>query len=408
VNRTISRNLDEIRDGALPPARPDGPVRMLFLSTQTHGLKSWGRELERATANRDDVDAVHIRLEATPWMRRLARHVRPLHSWDFHIYRNLMIWRRVMRPWFRRRLPLDRFDVVHCLTHILGAAAADAVGSGGPGGPALALALDSTAVCNTRDLPYESSSPQYGMLVRYERSVFAKSALINCMSEWARRSIIDDYGITDPGRTVACPMGTEIPARWKDYDAPHEPGRPVRLVMVGNPWGRKGGPRLLRWHQEHWKDRAELHIVCKDAPLGNAPEGVVWHPFVERDTLIGELLPSMDVFVLPTHRDQGSWVIAEAASVGLPSVGTRMAGIPDVLVHGRTGYLCGVDDEGDFIDRVSELIADRALRERMGRAARAFAVEKLDRDRVHKVAIDRLVEIAHDRRALAPGLARAA
>ncbi len=405
MNRIISRNLDEIRDDTLPPREGDGRVRMLFLSTQTHGLKSWSHELERATAGRDDVDAVHIRLEATPLMKTLARRAAFLHSWDFHIWRNKIVWAHAMRPWFRDRLPLDRFDVVHCLTHILGAAPMEAIDAMGADAPALAVALDSTTICNSRDLPYENSSPQHGMLKAFEREIFAKSSLVNCMSEWARRSIIEDYGIADPGRSVACPMGTQIPETWKDYDAPREPDRPVRLVMVGNPWGRKGGPRLLRWHQEHWKDTAELHVVCKDAPLEDAPKNVVWHPFVERDTLIGELLPSMDVFVLPTHRDQGSWVIAEAASVGLPSVGTRMAGIPDVCVHGQTGYLCGAEDEGDFVDRISELIADADLRERMGRAARAFAVEKLDRDRVHKAAIDRLVEIGRERRG---GVARAA
>ncbi len=408
MNRIISRNLDEIGDKTLPPARAEGPVRMLFLSTQTHGLKSWAHELERATDGRDDVDAVHVRLEATPTMRALARRAAFLESWDFHTVRNKMIWKLTMRPWFRGALPVGRFDVVHCLTHMLGAAASEAIGAMGRGGPALAVALDSTAICNTRDLPYESSSPQYGMLVKYERELFAQSALVNCMSEWARRSIVEDYGITDPGRSIACPMGTVIPETWKDYDAPSESGRPVRLIMIGNPWGRKGGPRLLRWHQEHWAGKAELHIVCKDAPLENAPKNVVWHPFVERETLIGELLPSMDVFVLPTHRDQGSWVIAEAASVGLPSVGTRMAGIPDVVKHGETGYLCGVDDEGDFVDRISELIADAGLRERMGRAARRFAVESLDRDTVHKRAIDRMVEIGLDRRGEAGVRARAA
>ena len=55
--------------------------------------------------------------------------------------------------------------------------------------------------------------------VAFEREIFARSALVNCMSEWARRSIIEDYGIADAGRSVACPMGTQIPGNWKDYDA---------------------------------------------------------------------------------------------------------------------------------------------------------------------------------------------
>ncbi len=64
------------------------------------------------------------------------------------------------------------------------------------------------------------------------------------------------------------------------------------------------------------------------------------------------------------------YVIAEAMSCSRPLVATRVGGIPELVEDSRTGFLVDRGDVRAIADRILELVADRELRERMGRAGR--------------------------------------
>lgn len=72
--------------------------------------------------------------------------------------------------------------------------------------------------------------------------------------------------------------------------------------------------------------------------------------------------------------------ILEAGASGLPVISTRHAGIPDVVIEGRTGFLVDEHDVRGMAEAWSRVIDDPALAGSMGRAARqhvsaAFAIE---------------------------------
>lgn len=63
-------------------------------------------------------------------------------------------------------------------------------------------------------------------------------------------------------------------------------------------------------------------------------------------------------------------VIIEAGLAGVPVVATDVPGVRDVVVHGETGLVIGVDDIAGLKDAAERLIRDESLRSAMGRAAR--------------------------------------
>ena len=63
--------------------------------------------------------------------------------------------------------------------------------------------------------------------------------------------------------------------------------------------------------------------------------------------------------------------VLEAGASGLPSVSTRHAGIPDVIVDGETGFLVDEFDTQGMSRRIRRLLDDPALAARMGAAARS-------------------------------------
>ena len=82
----------------------------------------------------------------------------------------------------------------------------------------------------------------------------------------------------------------------------------------------------------------------------------------------------LDVFVHTGTRETFGQTLQEAHASGLPVVAPARGGPLDLVDHGRTGLLVDPDRPGDLAARMAELVADPALRERMGRAGRA-AVE---------------------------------
>ncbi len=45
-------------------------------------------------------------------------------------------------------------------------------------------------------------------------------------------------------------------------------------------------------------------------------------------------------------------------AVGLPVVATKVGGVPDVVEHGSSGYLCDFGDTRTMADKAAELLTD--------------------------------------------------
>jgi glycosyltransferase involved in cell wall biosynthesis len=70
--------------------------------------------------------------------------------------------------------------------------------------------------------------------------------------------------------------------------------------------------------------------------------------------------------------------IAEAMASGRPVIGTRVGGIPELVDDGETGFLVPRGDVKEMADRILALLADPALRARLGEAGRRKAATRFD------------------------------
>ncbi len=68
-------------------------------------------------------------------------------------------------------------------------------------------------------------------------------------------------------------------------------------------------------------------------------------------------------------------VIAQAMAAGKPVIATPVGGVGEMVQDQETGFLVPVGDVERLADGLLCLLHDSALRERMSKAARAFAVE---------------------------------
>jgi glycosyltransferase involved in cell wall biosynthesis len=84
------------------------------------------------------------------------------------------------------------------------------------------------------------------------------------------------------------------------------------------------------------------------------------------------LLPSADLFVLPSLTEGMPNVVLEASAAGVPVVATAVGGTPEVIAHGRTGYLVPKGDADRLAQAIIELLKDEPRRLQLAQAGREF------------------------------------
>jgi glycosyltransferase involved in cell wall biosynthesis len=130
----------------------------------------------------------------------------------------------------------------------------------------------------------------------------------------------------------------------------------------------------------------ELHDRLRASSEARAlGDRVIWAGF-RRD--VPQVCFASDVVVLCSDNEGTPVSLIEASAAGLPSVSTRVGGVPDVVLDGETGILIERDDEEAFTAAIQRLVIDQPLREAMGAAGRlhvrdTFSLDRLVRDVDH-------------------------
>ena len=211
-----------------------------------------------------------------------------------------------------------------------------------------------------------------------ERSALAGARHIMVTSAATARILVADYNAPRDRITVA-PPGSDRVARARGTS-----GGPIALLSVGALVPRKGHDVLVsalaKVADLDWRltivgpcdrDRATTaRLEAQIDALGLAGR-ITLAGAVTPDRL-AEFYTTADVFVLASRFEGYGMAFAEAASFGLPMIGTATGAIPDMIRPGA-GLLMPPDDIEALATALRRLITDRKLRERLAEAALAAA-----------------------------------
>ena len=81
------------------------------------------------------------------------------------------------------------------------------------------------------------------------------------------------------------------------------------------------------------------------------------------------LFREADIFVQPTFEDCFPLTIVEAMQHGLPVVSTMEGAIPDMVIHGETGFVCEPKNPYQLAKYLKKLLNDNELRQQLGKNA---------------------------------------
>ena len=198
-----------------------------------------------------------------------------------------------------------------------------------------------------------------------ERAAYHAADAVLTMSDFVRRSVIDDYGV-DPGRVHVIGAGPNLDPLPGEPAGP--PGWPPTVLFVGVDFARKGGPTLLEAFQAVRGDVPEARLVIVGPRRAGGPlPGVTWAGRLGHGEMPA-LYASASAFALPTLREPFGMVFLEAMAFGLPCVGTKVEAVPEIIEDGVTGYVVPPGDAAALSVALRSLLRDREAASRMGRA----------------------------------------
>jgi len=112
---------------------------------------------------------------------------------------------------------------------------------------------------------------------------------------------------------------------------------------------------------------------------------------------VAALYQALDLHLQVSGEEGFGRGIIEAGSAGIPSVGTKIGGIPEIIRDGRSGWLIPVDDPTALADEIEKLSADREALEKAGEEARKDATERFSIDAHAKQIMDLYDEVIASR-----------
>jgi glycosyltransferase involved in cell wall biosynthesis len=123
---------------------------------------------------------------------------------------------------------------------------------------------------------------------------------------------------------------------------------------------------------------------------------------------VAALYAASDLCIWPGINEAYGMALLEAQAAGLPVVSCALRGVPDVVVHGRTGLLAPEGDGEALARYARELLSDAPRRAALGRAAAELAGDERGLDAAAaqlKRALDRLDRAAAGCGGTRPGVA---
>lgn len=129
-----------------------------------------------------------------------------------------------------------------------------------------------------------------------------------------------------------------------------ESGIPAKLLLVGDGPDRQNAEDICR----------ELN-TCKDVR------------FLGKQEKVEEVLSIADLFIMPSGSETFGLAALEAMSCSVPVISSNIGGLPELNIHGETGFLCNLGDVEKMSEYAISILKDSKLRQEMSENARKRA-----------------------------------
>jgi len=176
------------------------------------------------------------------------------------------------------------------------------------------------------------------------------------------------------------------------------------VLFVGRMCEEKGVIQLLHALKDVFKDNPDAKcLMVGDGPLRNRAlslastlgisQKIIHLPKVNHDEM-PLVYNAADIFVLPSRYEPFGMSATEAMASGIPAIASRVGGLAETVLHGKTGLLVKVQNTMELANAISDLLQDDEKRREMGKAARKHMLDHYSWPHVAKKTVELYKSIA--------------
>jgi glycosyltransferase involved in cell wall biosynthesis len=234
-----------------------------------------------------------------------------------------------------------------------------------------------------RRITESQASAKRGLARRAHGSLMRRSDQIVAVADALRAETIEIFGV--PGeRVLTIPRGIDARRLEPGVDRPTTrsrlglaPDARVVLSLLALVWEKDPMAHLQIMGSVLERDPKAVYLLAGEGPMrAEIERWVESHGLAERIRVLGsrsdvaDLLAASDLLLLASILEGMPGCLIEAGMAGVPVVAFAVAGVPEIVVDGRTGEVVPARNLPEMVDRVSALLADEGSRRRMGEQAR--------------------------------------
>jgi N-acetyl-alpha-D-glucosaminyl L-malate synthase BshA len=230
------------------------------------------------------------------------------------------------------------------------------------------------------DITLVGSDPSYLPITRFS---IDQSDGVTSISEYLKKRTLEVFDVRTPIEVIPnfvnCDLYHRTPEAMQhrtEYAKPNE----KLLVHLSNFRPVKRLPDVIEIFDRVQKKVPSRLVLIGDGPERSRAEWLAVNKgihnkveFLGKQDRIHEKLPVGDVMLLPSELESFGLAALEAMACEVVPIATKEGGVPEVIDHGKTGFLAAVGDVDTMANYAIELLSDEARLKQMGRAARASA-----------------------------------
>jgi glycosyltransferase involved in cell wall biosynthesis len=210
-----------------------------------------------------------------------------------------------------------------------------------------------------------------------ERRSFDVADAVTCVSQYSRKKLEESFGFQDSQVIYNGVDTTVFKPTEQINDAWNIPHDKTVLFFAGNLSRRKGADLL----PAIMKNLGEDYVLL----LATGQKGASFG-FMNNIINIGHLdlahlimaYNRCDIFLSASRLEGFGLSVAEAMACGKPVVATNGSSLPELVVEGKGGFLCEMDNVKDFAGKIRYLAENEQERRVMGTFNHARVIENFD------------------------------
>src|SRR3989449_1686957 len=238
------------------------------------------------------------------------------------------------------------------------------------------------------DITLVGADPSYFPITRFS---IEQSDGVTSISEYVRARTVEEFGVTNEIRVIHNFVNCDIyvPDPEKSLAARYAPPGEKLLIHVSNFRPVKRVLDCIRILAEARKQVPAHLLMVGDGPESSPAERLARELGVDRNvTFLGKqnhverLFPQAHALLMPSEMEGFGLAALEGMACGVPPVATKVGGVPELITQDVDGFLEAPGDISAQSARVSALLCEPGLHEKMAHMARRTAVTRFCTDHI--------------------------